>query len=68
MIQSTTSRTSIGVAASLATAMSMISPMMEVIGAICGLTLRGNCSRTTLSRSVTCCRLRKMFVPQSNSM
>ena len=56
--QSTTSRTSMGLASSLATAISMISPMIEVIGAICGLTLRGSCSRTTLSRSVTCWRLR----------
>ena len=46
--QSTTSRTSMGLAASPATAISMISPMIEVIGAICGLTLRGSCSRTTL--------------------
>ena len=65
--QSATSRSSIGDAVSLDIAISMISPMIEETGAICGTMSSGSCSRTSPSRSVTCWRLRKMSVPQSNS-
>ena len=59
MVKSAISRTSIGETASRpVTAISMISPMIEVIGPICGSTPGGNCSRTSDSRSATCWRLR----------
>ena len=49
------------------TAISMIWPMIELIGPICGSTPDGNCDWTSDRRSATCWRLRKMSVPQSNS-
>ena len=60
-------RRTLGEAVSLVTAISMISPMMEVIGPIWGVVPRGSCSRTSARRSETSCRLRYMSVPQSNS-
>ncbi len=48
-------------------AISMISPMIEAIGPICGVMPSGSCSLTSDKRSATCWRLRKTSVPQSNS-
>ena len=54
------SRVAIGLifAASMGIAMSMISPMIELIGPIAGFTPGGSCSRTSESRSATFCRAR----------
>ena len=58
-MKSAISRTSIGEARpSLVSATSMISPMIEVIGPICGLRPRGSCSRISARRSDTSCRAR----------
>ena len=56
--QSASSRSRIGDSVSLDTAISMISPMIEEIGAICGEMFSGSCSRTSARRSVTCCRFK----------
>ena len=58
MTKSAISRTSIGETLSLVTAISMISPMIEVTGPICGVTPRGSCSRTSDRRSATSWRER----------
>ena len=67
--QSAYSRTCIGFtrAGSTGSAISMISPMIEAIGPICGAMPSGSCSFTSDNRSATCWRLRKISVPQSNS-
>src|SRR5262245_30934502 len=52
--KSASSRTSIGeTLPSLVSAISMISPMIEVTGPIWGLTPRGSCSRMSVRRSAT---------------
>ena len=57
--KSAISRTSMGEARpSLVSATSMISPMIEVTGPICGARPRGSCSRMSASRSDTSCRER----------
>jgi hypothetical protein len=59
MTKSAISRTSIGDARpSVVTATSMISPMIDETGPICGLMPRGSCSRINASRSDTSCRAR----------
>ena len=58
MTKSAISRTSMSDAVSLTTAISMISPMIEVTGPICGLVARGSRSRASAKRSETSCRLR----------
>jgi len=65
-VKSASSRISMG-GASPDMATSMISPMMEVIGPICGTTPAGICSRTDARRSATCCLLVSSSVPKSNS-
>ena len=58
--QSAYSRTCMGLifAGSPCSATSMISPMMEEMGPIWGITPSGNCSFTSPRRSATCWRLR----------
>ena len=58
--QSAYSRACIGLALAGSTgkASRMISPMIELMGPICGVTPGGSCSRTSARRSATCCRLR----------
>ena len=68
IVKSANSRTCMGVVfASAVMAISMISPIMDVIGPICGTTRAGSCSRTAAMRSATCWRLRYTSVPQANS-
>ncbi len=68
--QSTYSRTAIGLIFSglAGNATSKISPIIEVMGASCGVTPAGSCSLTKLRRSVICWRLPCTFEPQANSM
>ncbi len=63
------SRAAIGLtaAASIGSAISMISPMIDETGPMIGVNPPGNCSRTSASRSDTSCRFRYTSLPQSNS-
>ena len=59
MVKSATSLKPIGdTPAGPVTAISMIWPMIELIGPICGTTFSGSCCWTSASRSAICCRLR----------
>ena len=52
---------------SMGSAISMISPMIELTGPIAGRRPAGSRSSSSASRSATSCRLRYISVPQSNS-
>jgi hypothetical protein len=67
MVKSAASRSSIGEARSLVSAIMTICPISELIGPSIGWVFGGKLPRARFNRSLTSCRLRYTSPPHSNS-